>query len=164
MQEGGLLLGQLCATLAERVRVTAARGALLACIAAEPKRAWTADDLLAACNAEQPGMASRASVYRLLELLCAAGLLAVQPQGKGRAKNIAVSGSTSGCQRYALTAEALGEICLTDDAGSSQRIAASPELQLALTRVCRNHRWVIREFSIEVRGEYRPRRAATPGE
>jgi Fe2+ or Zn2+ uptake regulation protein len=153
MAEGGdgLLLTRLSAALAELVRVTAPRRALLAQLASQPERSWTADELLAECNAACSGTISRPSVYRTLELLEAAGLAAPQ------------AGTAIGHQRYGLTPYALAEIELVDPAsGDCQRVPADAELLRALRRLCARHGLSLASFSVEAHGQFGRKSAHRP--
>jgi Fe2+ or Zn2+ uptake regulation protein len=151
-QGGGLLLERLCRQAGATMRITGARRSLLCCMASKPKYAWSADELLDACNCVEAGAISRSGDYRTLEQLVAAEIVNTSeiPLHSRRTNEAATH------QRYTLRPEVLGEIALSDaEQPRTIQIPATPELRRALASLCRRHRFAIDELSIEVRGRFK---------
>jgi Fe2+ or Zn2+ uptake regulation protein len=105
--------------LAGRVRLTKPRRALLELfLAGSPGQAFCADDLTAELNRREPGIVSRATVYRCLELLEQAGLLE--------------RSESAPRQSWSLRPTAGSSIALVDSTG--QRLEEIPGLLPALER------------------------------
>jgi Fe2+ or Zn2+ uptake regulation protein len=146
MPAAPLLLERLHAALAAQVRVTAPRQALLGCLAAAPERSWSAQELQAACTAARPGALSRATAYRTLELL-------------GRLGLVEALADDPAALRYRLSALALAEVGLADPAtGRTLRLAADKWLRRHVERLAQRHGLALEEFSLELRGRYKPGR------
>jgi Fe2+ or Zn2+ uptake regulation protein len=151
-----LLAGRLEAALDGRgSRLTAPRKALLEAVAARTAAApatavFTPAELLAHCQQAQPGMVSRATVYRTLELLAEAGLIA--PCDGGQA---APEPAPAAQQCYRLAPEASAEVRLMDDGGRQRLVAANPELLRVLRSLCKRNGFTPGTFAVEIRGEFK---------
>jgi Fe2+ or Zn2+ uptake regulation protein len=139
-----LVYERLCATLAVEVRLTAPRRAAVRCLVAGRERQWSADELCEACNASQPGVMSRASAYRVLELLAQLGL--------------AAAGTVAGPsepRRYRLTPPPPDPLVLRDRAsGRELRLPADRWVQRYVERLAQRHGLALDDFSLVLRGSF----------
>jgi hypothetical protein len=150
-----LLAERLGTVLMERgLRLTAPRKALVDAVAAQawsgPSAEFSPASLLEHCQNSRPGVVSRATVYRTLELLCAAGLVAAcggeRPPGP--------AGAAQHPDRLSATARA--EVRLLDGAGRQLLLAANAELLRVLRSLCQRSGFQPETFAIEIRGEFKP--------
>jgi Fe2+ or Zn2+ uptake regulation protein len=108
--------------LAEGLRMTAPRRAVLALLLERVGETFSADDITAQLNAREPGSVSRATVYRTLELLADGGMLRRDQQGAR--------------QSFSLHSSAGSSVRLIDPLGGRvTELSALPALERFLARI-----------------------------
>ena len=156
-----LLAERLGTALLERgLRLTTPRRALVACIAARASAApasaeFTPAELLADCQTAQPGVVSRATVYRTLDLLVEAKLAQTCDGANGPDPSAAQ-------QCYRLSPEASAEVRLLGNDGQQRLVAANPELVRVLRTLCRRSGFTLGTFTVEIKGDWLERKVGKP--